>query len=76
MDHEPSDPGCIRLDHGNGGRLQHIALQWVEANGHRMLLELGRNGQSASAGLFSLSNRCWDAFLHSTAVLKATSPRT
>jgi len=33
-------------------------VQGVGANGHRMLPGLGGKGQSASAGLYSLSNHC------------------
>src|SRR3989337_134683 len=34
-------------------------VQGVGANGRRMLPGLGGKGQSASTGLYSLSNHCW-----------------
>jgi len=49
----------IRQRHCVGARAETPAIQYVRADERRPSSGLGGSGQSAFAGLYSLSNHCW-----------------
>ncbi len=56
---EPSYTDCIRRRPERGIGAKRALLQWVRAGNRCAFADLGRSGQAAVTGLYSLSKHCW-----------------
>ena len=56
---EPSYTDCIRRRPESGMGAEFALFQWVRAGNRCVLADLGRSGQAAVTGLYSLSKHCW-----------------
>lgn len=59
MAYDPSYTDCIRRRPQSGSGAEPVLLQWVRAGVWCVPAGLGRRGQAAVRGLYSLSKHCY-----------------